>query len=175
MGTPTPSHPTGFVLTVTLTEEDARRAGTTLPRVAQALRLQLSALLPAAETQVVPLHPARAARRPAPREPGLVIDLGRLQARVDGVDLGLSEREFDVLACLVAAGSATLGRQELFDEVWGGEPPSGERVVDVTVRRLRARLGDWHNVVTTVRGVGYRFVGAPGVRVVQARGAAVVQ
>jgi len=121
MGTPTPSHPTGFVLTVTLTEEDARRAGTTLPRV----------------------------------------------------DLGLSEREFDVLACLVAAGSGTLGRQELFDEVWGGEPPSGERVVDVTVRRLRARLGDWHNVVTTVRGVGYRFVGAPGVRVVQARGAAV--
>ncbi len=127
MGTPTPSHPTGFVLTVTLTEEDARRAGTTLPRVAQALRLQLSAMLPAAETQVVPLHPARAVRRP------------------------------------------------LFDEVWGGEPPSGERVVDVTVRRLRARLGDWHNVVTTVRGVGYRFVGAPGVRVVQARGAVVVQ
>ncbi len=125
MGTPTPSHPTGFVLTVTLTEEDARRAGTTLPRVAQALRLQLSAMLPAAETQVVPLHPARAVRRP------------------------------------------------LFDEVWGGEPPSGERVVDVTVHRLRARLGDWHNVVTTVRGVGYRSVGAPGVRVVQARGAAV--
>lgn len=165
----------GFVLSVTLTEEEARRMGTSLPRIAQALQMQLAAMLPAATAEVAPLtspgRPTLTLARPAAREEGLVIDLRRLQARVDGVDVHLSEREFDLLAALVTAGEP-LSRDDLFQQVWGGEPASGERVVDVTIRRLRTRLGAWSGLIATVRGTGYRVALLPGTSVIAARSTA---
>lgn len=174
-----PAH--GFVLSVGLTEEQARSAGTSLERIMHAMEAQLAAMLPMARTRVdyLPppstrdsnvrrLHPSGPAQRGATQ--GLVVDLARERARLDGRDVELSLREFQVLRALIIARGAPLTRDALQAQVWDGEKaPSSGRVVDVTVRRVRSRLGAYAHVIRTVRGVGYRFEPQPGVRVLVPR------
>lgn len=172
MNTQPPVH--GFLLSVNIKEEEARRAGTSLDRIAHALRVQLSAMLPAATTEYTYLvaraanprgaRPRLSATRRPPAEQGLVVDLQRQQARIDGRDASLSQREFELLRALLVAGGAALSRSELIDRVWGSDE-AGPRVVDVTIRRLRSRLSRHGGAVRTVRGIGYRFDAVPGVAV----------
>ncbi|MFT3888442.1 MAG: winged helix-turn-helix domain-containing protein [Arachnia sp.] len=177
---PTASTPPlrGFVLSVSLTEEEARRAGTSLDKIAQALRFQLSAMLPAASTEFTYLIPAPARGRAQsprsvihrlPSEKGLVIDLPREQARIDGKDVGLSQREFELLRVLIESAHTPLDRPALFAEVWGeADDDANLRTIDVTVRRLRSRLGSHGATIRTIRGLGYRFDPLPGVTVLAA-------
>lgn len=167
----------GLVFSVSLTEEEAHRAGTSLDRIAQALRFQLSAMLPTASTKfsymvAAPERARRAASqsviRRLPAENGLVIDLQRGQARVDGEVLQLSQREFDVLRALIDSRSEPLSRSDLFDKVLGPASTPNPRSVDVIIHRLRGRLGTHGAVIRTVRGLGYRFDPLPGVTVLGA-------
>ncbi len=76
----------------------------------------------------------------------------------DGELVRLTRREFDLLAFLCESPRRVFSRSQLLRQVWGYEPVSGERTVDVHVRRLRVKLGDdTYPVVATVRGVGYRL------------------
>lgn len=166
-----PQDAQGFVLSVGLTEEEAQRMGTSLERIAHALQTQLAAMLPAAQSRVAYLPPpgARPSRPAATRrqsEPGLILDLERGSARINGRDISLSQREYELLSALVRAGRQALTRGEIYESVWDqAASGSNERVVDVTVRRLRARLRSYGQVIRTVRGVGYRFDPLPGVRI----------
>ena len=169
----------GFVLSVSLTEEEARRAGTSLDKIAKALRYQLSAMLPAASTEFTYLvpRPAQRGNRPRltvahrpPSEDGLVVDLRHEQARIDGADVRLSPREFQLLRVLIASAHSPLDRGGLFEAVWGGSmTPGNQRIIDVTIRRLRSRLGGYGATIRTVRGLGYRFDPLPGVTVLTAQ------
>jgi two-component system copper resistance phosphate regulon response regulator CusR len=85
----------------------------------------------------------------------LTLDLTRRIAEVDGRDIPLSEREFLLLEHLMDQGGAVCSRQRLLAEVWGYSFDPGSNVVDVCVRRLRAKLGG--DLIETVRNVGYRF------------------
>jgi DNA-binding response OmpR family regulator len=95
---------------------------------------------------------------------GLSIDrLGR-EIGVNGSTVMLSSLEFDLLAALAAAPGRVFSRVQLLEQVWGYEFYGDERVVDVHVRSLRARLGDDAadpHLIATVRGVGYKFIGRP--------------
>jgi two-component system, OmpR family, response regulator len=73
--------------------------------------------------------------------------------------LALTRREFDLLCFLAAHPRQVFTRAQLLRQVWGHEY-TGERTIDVHIRRLRAKLG--RELVATVRGVGYRLAdGAP--------------
>jgi DNA-binding response OmpR family regulator len=85
----------------------------------------------------------------------LRLDLTRRVAAKDGTQVALSEREFLLLEHLMRAGGAVCSRQELLGEVWGYSFDPGSNVVEVCVRRLRAKVGP--DVIETVRNVGYRF------------------
>jgi two-component system copper resistance phosphate regulon response regulator CusR len=67
----------------------------------------------------------------------------------------LSDREFALLQKLMTEEGGTCSRSDLLREVWGMDFDTGSNVVDVTVGRLRSKLGD--QVVETVRHVGYRL------------------
>jgi DNA-binding response OmpR family regulator len=67
----------------------------------------------------------------------------------------LAEREFLLLRALMAAAGETLSKERLLAEVWGYRFDPGSNVVDVYVRRLRAKLGG--DAIKTVRGEGYRI------------------
>lgn len=84
----------------------------------------------------------------------VAIDADRQEADVGFGPVPLSRREFLLMRELVANTGRTVSKERLLSAVWGFSHDPGSNVVDVTVRRLRAKLGD--AVITTVRGEGYR-------------------
>jgi two-component system, OmpR family, response regulator len=78
------------------------------------------------------------------------------QVVVDGEALPLTRLEFDLLQFLADNPRRVFTRAQLLTGVWGYEH-TGERTVDVHVRRLRVKLGNQVPLVTTVYGVGYRL------------------
>jgi DNA-binding response OmpR family regulator len=81
------------------------------------------------------------------------IDTASRRIRLDGELVHLTPTEFDLLAYLAARPSRVATREELLEQVWGYDVPSGARTVDSHVRSLRRKLGS--PVVRTVHGVGY--------------------
>ena len=92
----------------------------------------------------------------------LQIDLNRFQVFINDEDVGLTRREFELLAYLAKNVNKVITREQLLAEVWGYEYYGDVRTVDVTVRRLREKIeedpSEPHYVVTR-RGVGYIFTG----------------
>jgi DNA-binding response OmpR family regulator len=87
---------------------------------------------------------------------GMELDLQRRELLVDGTRTELSQREFVLLAHLLHRKGEVCSRQELLAGVWGIAFDTRTNVVDVYVRRLRAKLAA--DSIETVRNVGYRFV-----------------
>ena len=175
----------GFALYVGLDEFTALDSGTDLTHVVEQLKGLLAQLVPGAETYAaVALAPAGAGgrdvdvvrlalqdpaalakHRQTPEEPeakvrtGVVIDISRKRVALDGETAPLTYKEFELLQYLVLREGRTIDRHELIASLWSAaddEIPN-ERTIDVHVRRLRAKLGDYEDIVRTVRGVGYRF------------------
>ncbi len=88
----------------------------------------------------------------------LTLDQGRREARLDGAELTLTPREFELLYFLVRHPGRVFSRDELLSKVWGYDYRGETRTVDVHVRRLRAKLGDRADLIATVTGAGYKFV-----------------
>ena len=91
----------------------------------------------------------------------LEIDLLRRTAVLDGYDLDLRTKEFDLLVHFASRPGRVFSRAQLLQGVWGDEHPGGSRTIDVHVSLLRRKLeADPSNPerLVTVRGVGYRFV-----------------
>ncbi len=88
----------------------------------------------------------------------LFIDASGYTARLRGVPLDLTYKEFELLKYLVQHPGRVFTRSQLLQEVWGYDYYGGTRTVDVHVRRLRAKLGvEYEQMIGTVRNVGYRF------------------
>jgi two-component system, OmpR family, response regulator len=108
----------------------------------------------------VQLEPAVApAAEPEPEVPtGPEVRLltGTRQVVVDGEPLPLTRLEFDLLLFLAERPRRVFTRAQLLTGVWGYDH-TGERTVDVHVRRLRLKLGGAVPLITTVYGVGYRL------------------
>ena len=87
----------------------------------------------------------------------LVLDTPGRMARRGDRDLGLSRTEFDLLEVLVRNQGVVLGRDRLYELVWGGELEAESKTLDVYVGYLRRKLeaDGGSRLVHTVRGVGY--------------------
>jgi DNA-binding response OmpR family regulator len=90
---------------------------------------------------------------------GLRIDADRQEVDAGDGPVALSRREFLLLRALLRNVGCTVSKERLLSSVWGFSQHPGSNVVDVYVRRLRAKLGN--DVVRTIRGEGYRIDG-PG-------------
>lgn len=88
---------------------------------------------------------------------GLEIDEERFEVRAGGARVRLTPTEFRILQVLMKRPGRVYQRNELLDRA----APSGnfveERTIDVHVRAIRGKLGDYADRVETVRGIGYRF------------------
>jgi two-component system copper resistance phosphate regulon response regulator CusR len=87
----------------------------------------------------------------------LELDLRRNQATRAGEALNLTNKEFLLLAHLARAGGETVSRDEIAGHVWGIDFHTSTNVLDVMVRRLRAKVDDpfRKKLIHTVRGAGY--------------------
>jgi DNA-binding response OmpR family regulator len=86
----------------------------------------------------------------------LTVDERARRAELDGRDLGLTPKEFELLAALARDPGAALSRRRLLEEVWQTSWYGSAKTIDVHVAALRRKLGDptW---IETVRGVGFRL------------------
>lgn len=91
------------------------------------------------------------------QQSGLVIDVGTFTAKINGVTLDLTFKEFELLRYLNENPGQVFSREQLLSEVWGYDYFGGTRTVDVHIRRLRAKLGEHEGLIGTVRNVGYRL------------------
>ena len=89
----------------------------------------------------------------------LELDERQGSVRYRGAALGLTRREFELLAFLCRSPGRVFARADLLDRVWGEDFLGTERTVDQHVAQLRALLGA--DLIETVRGRGYRLK-APG-------------
>lgn len=173
--------PRGFALYVGIDEAKAAANGIDLAHLVQALKSLAGELAPDAETYAaVALAPESAGGRDvdvvrlALQEPaavarikgrsnknkrGVIIDVSRKRVLVDEVTMPLTFKEFELLQYLIVHKNETVSRDELISSLWvaGEEDIPNNRTIDVHVRRLRAKLGRFEDIVRTVRGIGYRY------------------
>ena len=90
---------------------------------------------------------------------GITLSPSRREVAVDGNEIKLTLREFDLLEYLMCKPGIVFSREALLQSVWGWDFDGGSRTVDVHVQTLRQKLGDHASCIETVRGVGYRFAG----------------
>ncbi len=88
------------------------------------------------------------------------LDSGERRVTVDEQPVDLTAIEFDMLKVLAENRGRVLSREQLLERVWGGEYFGEIRVVDVHLGHVRQKLGR-PDLITTVRGVGYRFEDEP--------------
>ena len=89
----------------------------------------------------------------------LVIDRSAHRAAIQGQELSLTATEYKLLLTLVERRGRVQSRPQLLEIVWEAQPDIQTRTVDMHVQRLRNKLGDFGNLIETVRGFGYRFKG----------------
>ncbi len=83
----------------------------------------------------------------------------RREVTLEGEELQLTMREFDLLEFLMRSPGEVFSREVLLQRVWGWDFDGGSRTVDVHVQQIRAKLGEHADLIETVRGVGYRMRG----------------
>ncbi len=108
--------------------------------------------------------PADGERRQALSFENLELRPDEMQALVAGTRVGLTVREFQVLAALAGREDRVVRRAEIYRLVWGGEMKHRDRAVDVFVRKVRTKLAaaapGW-TYIHTHFGIGYRFAPEP--------------
>ncbi len=147
-----PRRPADSALTVTVA----------IPLTSEALTPQAHRLIEAVRELVelsqgtVTVERELPAREELPAIPDVRLLTGSRQVLVHEQALPLTRLEFDLLLFLAERPRQVFTRGQLLSGVWGYEH-TGERTVDVHVRRLRLKLGNGLPVITTVYGVGYRL------------------
>lgn len=90
----------------------------------------------------------------------LTLDPESHTVTLDGENVTLTLKEFELLRTMMARPGVVFTRDRLLSEVWGTDYDGETRTVDVHIRTLRQKLGDAGAMIGTVRGVGYRMEAA---------------
>jgi DNA-binding response OmpR family regulator len=191
---PTETEARGFALYVGIDEATAAAAGVSLADLVAALRKTVADLVPQAANETyaaVALAPKGVGGksvdvvRTALRDPraidklvvgaanedepakGLVVDVQRKKIFADGNNAELTYKEFELLNYLIENSGETISREEIIDVIWAEDEVNAPnaRTIDVHVRRLRAKIAGYEDIIRTVRGGGYRFDKHPDVLV----------
>ena len=88
-------------------------------------------------------------------ESGLKIDRNKYVIELNGNEITLPKKEFELLALLASKPGNVFTRDTILTSVWGAQVVVGDRTIDVHIRKLREKIGD--KAIKTVKGVGYKF------------------
>lgn len=91
------------------------------------------------------------------RAGGIEIDKNAHQVRVDGREIELSVKEFELLSYFVEHENLALSREKILNQVWDYDYFGDARTIDTHVKKLRSKLGDKGNYIKTIWGMGYKF------------------
>lgn len=88
---------------------------------------------------------------------GLFVDFTGRVVRVDGKNVDMTPKEYELLFYLIRNKGIALTREKLITEVWGYDYYGDDRTLDTHIKLLRSSLGEYRKFLVTLRGVGYRF------------------
>lgn len=86
----------------------------------------------------------------------IIIDRERYMITVQGEEMILPRKEFELLSLLASKPGKVFTREEIYTSVWGEQVIVGDRTIDVHIRKLREKIGENH--IKTLKGIGYKFV-----------------
>ena len=89
----------------------------------------------------------------------LYVSQKKHQVKVDGKEVVLTLKEFELLLLLLSNPGIVFTRAQLLDKIWGYQFDGESRTVDVHIRTLRQKLGEAGHCIETVRGMGYKIGG----------------
>ena len=87
----------------------------------------------------------------------LEINTSTYIAQLDGEELHLPRKEFELLAFFMSQPNIIFNRDELLGRIWEEDVFVVDRTIDVHINRIRSKLGPYKNWIETVKGIGYRF------------------
>ena len=85
----------------------------------------------------------------------LIIDRDRFVVEIEGKELQLPKKEFELLELLASRPGKVFNRDQILAVVWGNDTIVGERTIDVHIRKLREKIDE--DVFKTIKGVGYKI------------------
>lgn len=88
---------------------------------------------------------------------GLKIDFTARKVSIDGENIDMSPKEYELISYMVENRNIALTREKLIYEVWGYDFFGDDRTLDTHIKLLRKSLGEYSKLIVTLRGVGYRF------------------
>lgn len=88
---------------------------------------------------------------------GLVVNRLNKSCRIDGEEISLTRKEFDILVLLLSHRGTILSREQIMKQVWSNEVVVLDRTIDVNITRMRKKLGRYGNNIITRTGYGYGF------------------
>ncbi len=89
---------------------------------------------------------------------GLVLSKRNRTCHVDGLEVKMPKKEFEILLMLVSNIGRIFSRSELLEEIWPDEVVVLDRVVDVNITRIRQKIGQYGKNIVTRSGYGYGFI-----------------
>ena len=179
----------GFALYLGIDEATAQAHGTSLTEIASALKRTFAELVPSAANQTyaaVALAPKGAGgrsvdvvrtalrdpraidqlREPENELPAITVDLRRKRVYKNGINAEVTNKEFLLLSYLIENEGKIVSRATLVEATSGADADDiTERTIDVHVRRLRAKISGYEDIIRAVRGQGYLFEQHPDVLV----------
>ena len=89
----------------------------------------------------------------------LLVNFTAHTVSIDGKNIELTPKEYDLLFYFIKNKGIALTREKLLSGVWGYDFYGDDRTLDTHIKLLRKSLGDYRDLIVTLRGVGYRFEG----------------
>lgn len=88
---------------------------------------------------------------------GISIDKAAHQVKIDGKEIELSYKEFELLSYFIENQGIALSREKILNNVWNYDYFGDARTIDTHVKKLRSKLGEKGNYIRTIWGMGYKF------------------
>ena len=88
---------------------------------------------------------------------GIVINKSAHMVTIDGENIDLSVKEFELLTYFVENQKIALSREKILNNVWNYDYFGDARTIDTHVKKLRSKLGEKGNCIKTIWGMGYKF------------------
>lgn len=88
---------------------------------------------------------------------GIILDIDAHVVKIDGQEIALSVKEFELLAYFIQNKGIALSRDTILNNVWNYDYFGDARTIDTHVKKLRSKMGDKGNYIKTIWGMGYKF------------------
>lgn len=88
---------------------------------------------------------------------GLSMDIAQKRVTIDGEDVSLTKKEFEILKLLLKSPGKVFSREDILAKIWSDEVYVLDRTVDVNITRLRKKIGEYGKCIITRLGYGYCF------------------